>query len=33
MNVASGSFGLISQSQGVEQAGPRTIQMMLRVQF
>jgi len=33
VNVASGSFGLISQSQGVEQAGPRTIQMMLRVQF
>jgi hypothetical protein len=33
VNVASGSFGIISQSQGVEQAGPRTIQMMLRVQF
>lgn len=33
MNVASGSFGLISQSQTGEQAGPRTIQMMLRLQF
>jgi hypothetical protein len=33
MNVASGSFGHISQSQQVEQAGPRTIQMMLRLQF
>jgi hypothetical protein len=33
MNVASGSFGLISQSQLVEQAGPRSIQMMLRFQF
>ncbi|MGO9093966.1 MAG: carboxypeptidase regulatory-like domain-containing protein [Bryobacteraceae bacterium] len=33
MNVASGSFGLISQSQGTEQGGPRTIQMMLRLQF
>jgi hypothetical protein len=33
MNVASGSFGLISQSQGAEQGGPRTIQMMLRLQF
>jgi hypothetical protein len=32
-NVASGSFGLISQSQGVEQGGPRTIQMMLRILF
>jgi hypothetical protein len=33
MNVASGSFGLISQSQGVEQGGPRSIQMQLRVLF
>jgi len=33
MNVASGSFGLISQSQLVQQAGPRSIQMMLRFQF
>ncbi len=33
MNVASGSFGLISSSQEVQQAGPRTIQMMLRLQF
>ena len=33
MNVASSSFGLISQSQLVEQAGPRSIQMMLRFQF
>jgi hypothetical protein len=32
-NVASSSFGTISQSQLVEQAGPRTIQMMLRLQF
>ena len=29
MNVASSSFGLISQSQLVEQAGPRTIQLHL----
>jgi hypothetical protein len=33
VNVASSSFGLVSQSQLVEQAGPRTIQMMLRLQF
>lgn len=33
MNVASSSFGLISSSQLVEQAGPRSIQMMLRLQF
>jgi hypothetical protein len=33
MNVGSGSFGQISQSQLVEQAGPRSIQMMLRLQF
>lgn len=33
LNVASGSFGLISQSQGVEQGGPRSIQMQLRVLF
>ena len=33
MNVGSGSFGLISQSQQVEQGGPRSIQMMLRLQF
>ena len=33
MNVASSSFGLISQSQLVQQAGPRSIQMMLRFQF
>jgi hypothetical protein len=32
MNVAS-SFGLISQSQLAEQAGPRSIQMMLRLSF
>ena len=32
-NVASGSFGQISQSQLVEQAGPRTIQLHLRLQF
>ena len=32
-NVASSSFGAISQSQLVEQAGPRTIQMMLRLVF
>ena len=32
-NVASGSFGLISQAQGVEQGGPRTIQMMVRILF
>ena len=32
-NVASGSFGTISQSQLGDQAGPRTIQMMLRVFF
>ncbi|HVP48172.1 MAG TPA: TonB-dependent receptor [Bryobacteraceae bacterium] len=33
VNVSGSSFGLISQSQLVEQAGPRTIQMMLRLQF
>jgi len=33
MDVASSSFGLISQSQLVQQAGPRSIQMMLRFQF
>lgn len=33
MNVNSGSFGQITQSQGVEQGGPRTIQMMLRILF
>ena len=32
-NVASGSFGQISQSQLGEQAGPRTIQLHLRLQF
>jgi len=33
MNVASSAFGLISQSQLQQQAGPRSIQMMLRFQF
>jgi hypothetical protein len=33
MTVGSGAFGSISQSQLVEQAGPRTIQMMLRLSF
>lgn len=33
MNVGSSSFGLVSQSQQVEQAGPRTIQMTLRITF
>jgi len=33
MNVASSSFGLISSSQLAEQAGPRSIQMMLRLVF
>ncbi len=33
LNVASGSFGVISQSQFSQQGGPRTIQMMLRLQF
>lgn len=33
MNVGSSSFGQITQSQLVEQAGPRSIQMMLRFQF
>jgi hypothetical protein len=33
MNVASSSFGVISQSQQVEQGGPRTIQLHLRLQF
>jgi len=32
-NVASGSFGQISQSQLVDQAGPRTIQLHLRLRF
>jgi len=33
MDVASSSFGLISQSQLVQQAGPRSMQMMQRFQF
>jgi hypothetical protein len=33
MNVGSTAFGLISQSQQTQQAGPRTIQMMLRILF
>jgi len=33
MNVGSSSFGLISSSQLTQQAGPRSIQMMLRIQF
>jgi hypothetical protein len=33
MNVGSSSFGLISQSQGVDQGGPRSIQMQLRLLF
>ena len=33
MNVASAGFGQITSSQLGSQAGPRTIQMMLRVQF
>jgi Carboxypeptidase regulatory-like domain len=33
LNVNSASFGQITQSQGVEQGGPRTIQMMLRILF
>jgi hypothetical protein len=32
MNI-TGKFGLISSSQEVAQAGPRTIQMSLRFQF
>ncbi len=33
MNVSSSSFGRISQSQPSEQAGPRSIQMTLRLTF
>jgi hypothetical protein len=33
MNVGSGGFGQITSSLLTSQAGPRTIQMMLRVQF
>ena len=33
MNVGSSGFGSISQSQPVEQAGPRSIQMTLRLSF
>jgi hypothetical protein len=33
MNVASSSFGQITQSQDVQQAGPRSIQMQLRLRF
>jgi hypothetical protein len=33
MNVGSSSFGNISQSQTTEQAGPRSIQMTLRLSF
>jgi hypothetical protein len=32
-NVGSSSFGRISQSQLLEQGGPRSIQMMLRLFF
>jgi hypothetical protein len=33
VNVGSSAFGLITQSQRTQQAGPRTIQMMLRLRF
>jgi hypothetical protein len=33
MNVGSSAFGQITSSQLTQQAGPRSIQMMLRVQF
>jgi hypothetical protein len=33
MNVGSSAFGLITHSQQTQQAGPRTIQMMLRILF
>jgi hypothetical protein len=33
VNVGSSAFGLITQSQQTQQAGPRTIQMMLRIVF
>jgi len=33
MNIASGSFGEITQSQLVQQAGPRSITMQLRLRF
>ncbi len=33
MNITSGSFGVSSESQETQQAGPRSIQMMLRLQF
>ena len=33
LNIASSSFGRVSQSQLVEQAGPRTIQLHLRLRF
>jgi hypothetical protein len=33
MNIASSSFGSITQSQLVQQAGPRSITMQLRLQF
>ena len=33
MNVGSSSFGEITQSQGIDQGGPRSIQMQLRLLF
>jgi len=33
MNIASSSFGQITQGQNVQQAGPRSITMQLRLQF
>jgi hypothetical protein len=33
MNVASSTFGLITSSQQTSQAGPRTIQMSLRLRY
>jgi len=33
VNVASNAFGAVTQSQLVEQAGPRTIQLHLRLRF
>lgn len=33
MNVSSSSFGQITQAQDVQQAGPRSIQMQLRLRF
>jgi hypothetical protein len=33
MNITSSAFGRITQTQTVDQAGPRTVQLSLRYMF